>query len=87
MQVSVRQLKNHLSQYIHQVQTGTTILITSHQTPVAIIQAVPKTHKPGLENLYRLENISWNGKKPKGLRNPPKIKGKSASEMILKDRE
>lgn len=87
MQVSVRELKNHLSQYLRQVQAGKIILITSHQIPLAIIQAVPKTHKPGLEALYRLENVSWNGKKPKGLRNPPKLRGKLASEMILEDRE
>jgi prevent-host-death family protein len=86
MKVSVRELKNHLSQYLHQVKAGVTILVTSHQVPLAVIQAVPKPHKPGLEKLYHLEHISWNGKKPKGLRNPPKIKGKLASEMILEDR-
>lgn len=86
MQVSVSQFKNHLSQYLHQVQIGSTILITSHQIPIAILQAIPKTNKPGPERLNRRENISWNGKKPKGLRNPSKVKGKSASEMILEDR-
>lgn len=87
MYVSVSTLKKHLSQYLHKTKKVKKLIITSHQIPIAIIQAIPKSNKQKLKTLKFLENVSWNGKKPKGLHNPPRLKGLSASKMILEDRE
>lgn len=35
MQTSIRHLKDHLSEYIHLVQKGTEVIVTSHNKPIA----------------------------------------------------
>lgn len=35
MQASVHEIKSHLSAYLHKVQAGCEVLITSHKKPVA----------------------------------------------------
>ncbi len=35
MQVTIRELKNHLSKYLKQVQTSAEIIVTTHDKPIA----------------------------------------------------
>jgi prevent-host-death family protein len=87
MQVSVRELKNHLSQYLHLVEAGKEVIVTSHHTPCAKIVAIHSLKTTTLRSLSQLEGIQWNGKKPKGGgKNSPKISGKTAAEYVLEDR-
>lgn len=82
MQVSIHDLKNHLSRYLQHVKQGELIIITSHHKPVAKLIAIPQTQQAGEDAsiLLQLEGINWNGKKPKGGKNRPKIIGKTASD-------
>jgi len=80
MQVSVRELKNHLSEYLHRVEGGENIQVARHNVPVANLIPVPNV------GLARMQGVSWNGKKATGGRSLPVISGKSVAERVLEDR-
>lgn len=92
MQVAIRELKNHLSKYLKQVQTGVEIIVTTHGKPIARFCKLESTEELSSANL--LQNIPWMNKyqdgKPKGLPANQRIKlnpGKTLSDIILEDRE
>jgi len=92
MQVAIRELKNHLSKYLKQVQTGAEIIVTTHGKPIARLCQLEPTKE--LSSANSLQNIPWvrkykNGK-PMGLPANQRIKlspGKSLSDIMLEDRE
>ncbi len=92
MQVAIRELKNHLSKYLKQVQTGEEIIVTTHGKPIARFCQLEPSEELSAAN--SLQNIPWvsqcqNGK-PKGLTANQRIKlssGKSLSDIVLEDRE
>jgi prevent-host-death family protein len=89
-QVSVRELKTHLSAWLARAQSGEVLEVTSHRRPIARITAV-RTADPGtthpLQAAIDAGLVSWSGQKPAF---PPPIRlkggGKSVSEMVLEDR-
>jgi prevent-host-death family protein len=89
-QVSVRDLKTHLSEWLARAQAGEVVEVTSHRKPIARITAVkpaePKSTDP-LQKAIDAGLISWNGQKPAF---PPPIKlrgkGKLISEIVIEDR-
>lgn len=86
MKVSVRELKDHLSKYLHLVNEGEDLVVTSHHKPLAKLTGIKITQDSSLEHLLNIEGVKWNGRKPKGDKNAPKITGKSVSDSILEDR-
>lgn len=89
MEISVRELKNHLSKYLRRVIAGDEVVITSRNHPVARLVGV--TGKPaelnGLtERLRALPGVRWNGKQPRGGRLRPRITGKTAAAIVLQER-
>lgn len=82
MQVSVRDLKNHLSKYLHKVQDGEQIIVASHHVPIAKLLPIPKAN----QLISQMEGLSWNGKKPLGGKRRPIITGKTVSDYVLEDR-
>lgn len=87
MQVSVRELKTHLSKYLHMVESGETVIITSHNSPVAQILPVQRHENKGLQRLMQLGLVKWNGRMPRFGKTMPVIAGKTLSDIALKDRE
>ena len=89
-QVSVRDLKTHLSEWLGRVQAGEVVEVTSHRKPIARITAVkpakPTSTNP-LQKAIDAGLISWNGEKP-NLPPPVKLrgKGKLLSEIVIEDR-
>ena len=85
MQVSVHELKNNLSEYLHQVLEGAVLIVTSHKKNIARILPFEESRSP-LQNLLDTQQVSWNGKKPKGsnIKNPSQ---KLVSQKILEDRQ
>lgn len=90
--VSVRDLKNQLSEHLRRIeQDGEAITVTRRGRPVALITPV-ETHRDKttsrLLELARAGVLQWSGGKPKGLSKPIKLRGKgpSMSEMVLEDR-
>jgi prevent-host-death family protein len=89
-QVSVRELKTHLSAWLARAQSGEVVEITSHRKPIAHITAVRSTDPGATHPLQAAMDaglISWSGQRPVF---PPPIHlsggGKSVSEMVLEDR-
>jgi prevent-host-death family protein len=89
-QVSVRELKTHLSAWLARAQSGEVLEVTSHRRPIARITGVratdPSTTHP-LQAAMDAGLVSWSGQRPTF---PPPIQlrggGKSVSEMVLEDR-
>jgi prevent-host-death family protein len=89
-QVSVRDLKTHLSEWLARAQAGEVVEVTSHRKPIARITAVkpeePTSTNP-LQKAIDAGLISWNGQKPV-FPSPIKLsgKGKLISEIVIEDR-
>jgi len=89
-QVSVRELKTHLSSWLARAQSGEVLEVTSHRKPIARITGVrtpdPSATHP-LQAVMDAGLVSWSGQRPVF---PPPIHlsgaGKSVSEMVLEDR-
>lgn len=95
VEVSIRELKNRLSQYLKQAQTGKDVVITSHGRAIARLVAIegePAAEPSADELLKRLKNIpgvrAGAGGKPRGAAKPLKIKRgeKTLAELVLEER-
>ena len=89
-QVSVRDLKTHLSEWLARAQAGEVVEVTSHRKPIARITAVKPAASGLSSSLQKAIDaglISWSGQKPVF---PPPIKlrgkGKLISEIVIEDR-
>jgi prevent-host-death family protein len=86
-EVGIKALKDHLSEYLRRVRDGERIVVTDRGAPVAVLAPVEE----GAEvqwawELVRSGGASWGGGKPRGSADPPKVRGKLASEMVIEDR-
>jgi len=89
-QVSVRDLKTHLSSWLARAQAGEVVEVTSHRKPIARITAVKSPEQGSADPLQAAIEagvVSWNGQKPVF---PPPIKlkgqGKLISDIVIEDR-
>ena len=92
MNVAVRELKDHLSEYLSRAAAGEELVITSHGKPTA--RLVPLATDDSEETaIERLRAQPWvrpgSGGKIKGAKHPIAWKPgeKMISEMMLEDRE
>ena len=89
-QVSVRDLKTHLSEWLARAQSGEVVEVTSHRKPIARITAVQPADsgiRSPLQKAIDAGLISWNGEKP-NLPPPVKLRGqgKLLSDIVIEDR-
>ena len=89
-QVSVRDLKTHLSEWLGRVQSGEVVEVTSHRKPIARITAVKPVDSgisSPMQKAIDAGLISWNGQKPVI---PPPVKlndgGPLMSDIVIEDR-
>jgi prevent-host-death family protein len=85
MRVSVRELKNNLSKYLHRVQQGESIVVTSHNKPMACLHPIPSAPA----HLPEISGVRWAREKPDfstPLESLPKIAGKTLAEIVLEER-
>jgi prevent-host-death family protein len=61
MQVSIRELKAHLSRYLAQARQGTALEITSHRRIVARVTGVPESGTSALGELIARGAAQWDG--------------------------
>jgi prevent-host-death family protein len=88
--VSVRDLKNRLSEHLRRVQTGESMLVTDRGRPIAeLVPLRPEslTHAQRLAQLADAGEITLprGGKKPKPIR-PARVRGRPVAETLLEDR-
>lgn len=85
--VGVRELKNHLSQYLRDVKNGKPVTVTERGQSVAIL--IPAQNHPDAQlarELMRKGLGAWKGGKPKGASRPVAVKGKPVSRIVLEER-
>lgn len=86
MQVSMREFKSHLSQYVVQAQAGQLIELTSHRKVVARIVGIPASANEGVSRLLASGAASWQGGKPMGAGISLLAQGKPVSALVMEDR-
>ena len=93
MDISVRDFKDHLSEYLRRVQAGESIVVTSHGRAVARLVPPLGNGVSGDDALEVLRSMPWvragNGKRPKlpsvTIKWP--ARAKPLSELVAEDRE
>jgi len=86
MQVSMREFKSHLAQYVSQAQSGQLIELTSHRKVVARLVGVGQSGETGVSRLLATGVASWQGGKPTGAALTLRGHGRPVSDMVLDDR-
>jgi prevent-host-death family protein len=90
-QVSVRDLKTHLSEWLTRAQAGEVVEVTSHRRPIARITGLRTAEQSSPHRLQAAIDagiVSWSGQKP--VFPPPVLLsagGKLVSEIVLEDRD
>jgi prevent-host-death family protein len=94
MEVSVRELKNHLSEYLRRMQAGEVVVVTARGKPLA--QLIPVSEAPEETEAAAIERLRGQSGvrpaatgKPEGARNPIPWKPgqRKLSDLVLDDRE
>ena len=89
MEIPVREFKDNLSEYLCIAAEGEPIVITSHRKPVAILNPIPHTDKPGLQQVLTSGKVKWRG--TRAVIDPRRpvapIRGKSIVDTVLDDRK
>lgn len=86
MQVSIRELKAHLSHYLAQARSGAALEITAHRRVVARVTGVPAAAPSALANLIADGTAAWAGGKPQGAHIALSGGGASVSSIVIGDR-
>lgn len=86
MQVSIRELKAHLSRYLAQARQGTALEITSHRRVVARVTGVPESGTSILGDLIARGAAQWDGNKPQGAHIALSKGGNPLSRIVVEDR-
>lgn len=89
MNVSVRELKDHLSECLRKVERGHRLTVTDHGRPVAEILPLSQRRLSPRERLARLvtdgELTAPRGKGFTAVK-PSRVRGKSMSTTLLEER-
>lgn len=87
IQAGVRKVKDHLSEYLRRVQSGERVVITDRGRPVAALISLPQEEATDLAWSFVQGGLGdWQGGKPRGFKNGPRISGRRAEEIVLEDR-
>ncbi|MCP3959150.1 MAG: type II toxin-antitoxin system prevent-host-death family antitoxin [bacterium] len=85
--VGVKILKDQLSRYLQLASDGERIVMTDRGRPIAQLTGIETNDETRqASDLVEAGLASWDGGKPKGSANPPKVRGKTAAEMMIEDR-
>jgi len=86
--VGIRDLKARLSEYMKQVKSGQSIVITEHGKPVGRILPVGMSLEDRFEMLRKAGLVEWNGKKLRRIKPPAINRGdKMASDIVVELRD
>lgn len=85
--IGVRQLRDHLSQYLRRVKTGERLIITERGESVAILSPPARTAADQRATAMVREGLAeWAGGKPRGSRRPARIRGRTMADTIIEGR-
>ena len=86
-QVAVETLKDPFREYVQRARHGERIVVTEKDRPIAVLTATEES--PEIRQAWELVKSGvarWSGGKPHPPSNPPKVKGRPTSEIVLEDR-
>ncbi len=85
--VAVKSLEDDPGRYVERARHGETIVVTDDQRPVAILTGVPEDQeiRQGWD-LVKAGIASWSGGKPEPPADPPNIRGRSTSDVVIEGR-
>jgi prevent-host-death family protein len=85
--VGVRDLKNRLSHHLKRVRAGARLTVTERGRPIATLAPVEvKDDQAWIWRMVARGEATWSGGKPAGSKNPPRVKGRRASDIVIEDR-
>lgn len=85
--VGIEALGGEIREYLRLAQKGEKVVLTEEGRPIAVLAGIDEL--PEMRELWELVDsgqASWKGGKPKGSACPVKVRGQSASSMVLEDR-
>jgi prevent-host-death family protein len=85
--VGVRELRDHLSDYLRRVREGELLVISDRGKPVGELS--PAEGRRSVELAFRLVRLGmarWSGGKPRGLVRAPRSRGGLVSAAVIQDR-
>ncbi len=85
--VGVRELRDHLSNYLRRVREGELLVITDRGKPIGELS--PAEGRKNVELAFRLVRrgmARWSGGKPRGLIRAPRSRGGLVSAAVIQDR-
>ena len=90
--VSVRDLKNRLSEHLRRLEAGETITVTRRGKPVAVMTPAAQPPMTDIERrMWKLVDegiVKWSGGKVEGLRPGVKLTGgPTAAEVVIQGRD
>ncbi len=87
--VGVRELKNHLSEYLARVKRGERITVTERGKEIAVIRPAAEVEDDLRRRFMQLVaegRATWDGGKPQFPERRVRISGKPISETVIEDR-
>jgi prevent-host-death family protein len=85
--VGIRELKEHLSQYMAKVKNGTVIEVTEHGRIVSRIVPAGKDLSERLSTMQSAGIIRWSRRKPKSVKPTKELEGgRSIANIIVEER-
>ena len=89
MTVSVRDLKNRLSEYLRRVRAGERLVVTERGRPIAEVYPLSRRRLSAEESRRRLVeagDLTPGRGRPLGGITPLRVRGRPISETLLEDR-
>ncbi len=86
--IGIRELKSKLSEYVRQVKTGQTLILTEHGRPVARIIPDVASLEERLEALQRAGGILWSGRRLGATKPVARVRRKgTVADLVSENRE
>ena len=87
MNVGIRELKSHLSEYLRRVRGGETVVITDRGQPVGRIVPATQTLEERIEAMVQAGLILWSGKKLEPMTPIARARGeRTVADLLVEDR-
>ena len=88
MTVDIRELKARLSNYVQQVKSGATLVITERGKPVGRIVPLSPSVETRVQELVQAGLMAWSGQKLAPMTPVARTQGRrTVADLLLEDRE
>jgi prevent-host-death family protein len=86
--VGVKELKDHLSEYLRRVAKGERVIVTERGRPVASLSPMAEVPSERVARRLVEEGLAnWRGGKPRGSARPPTPRQGTIADAVLDDRK